>query len=244
VCAVIVVTLALSADYLTKYIPFRYEQAMFEGRSTIVPEPHEFDQRLKPLAERIAHAMDLPDDMKITVHYGDVDEVNAYATFGGHVVINRGLIEKLPNENALAMVMAHEFAHIKHRHPIRSVGRVAVVLLAVMAVAGIQGNEVAGTLAGDAGTLTLLSFSRGQESEADRSALEAVAGVYGHVAGALDLYEVLLEEKKKRHFDAPAFLSTHPLTEARIETLRAIQYEKGWDDSPPVTPLVGMVVQP
>jgi predicted Zn-dependent protease len=240
VCAVIVVTLALSADYLTKYVPFRYEQAMFDGRSTIVPEPDEFDQQLKPLADRIAHAMDLPDDMRITVHYADVDEVNAYATFGGHVVINRGLIEKLPNENALAMVMAHEIAHIKHRHPIRSLGRTAVVLLAVMAVAGVQGNEVAGTLAGDAGTLTLLTFNRGQESEADRSALEAVAGVYGHVAGALDLYTVLLEEKKKRHFDAPMFLSTHPLTQDRIQRLKSIQYEKGWDDSPLATPLVGI----
>jgi len=159
---------------------------LFEGRQKVVPEPHQFDERLKPLADRIAHAMDLPEEMKITVHYADVDEINAYATFGGHVVINRGLIDKLPNENALAMVMAHEIAHIKHRHPIRSLGRAAVVIIALMAVAGLQGNDVVGTIIGDTGALTLLSFSRGQESQADRSALEAVAGVYGHVAGALD----------------------------------------------------------
>lgn len=210
----------------------------------MVPEPHELDKKLEPLAARIAHAMDLPDDMKITVHYADVDEVNAYATFGGHVVINRGLIEKLPNENALAMVMAHEIAHIKHRHPIRGLGRAAVVIMALMAVAGVQGGDVVGTVIGDTGALTLLSFSRGQESEADRSALEAVAGVYGHVAGALDLYTVLMEAHGERHFAAPTFLRTHPLTESRIATLKSIQYEKGWDDSAPVTPLVGMVLQP
>jgi predicted Zn-dependent protease len=181
--------------------------------------------------------MDLPPEMRITVHYADVDEVNAYATFGGHVVINRGLMEKLPSENALAMVMAHEIAHIKHRHPIRSLGRAAVVIIALMAVAGVQGNDVVGTIIGDTGALTLLSFSRGQESEADRSALEAVAGVYGHVAGALDLYTVLLEAHAEGQFSAPSFMRTHPLTGDRIDDLKAVQYEKGWDDSAPVTPL-------
>ena len=34
-------------------------------------------------------------------------------------------------------------------------------------------------------------------------------------------------------------MRTHPLTEDRIETLKAIQYENGWDDSAAVTPLLG-----
>lgn len=242
-CILVIAALALSADYLTRYIPFRFEQKLFEGSRSTIPEPHEFDRRLELLADRISHAMDLPDDMEITVHYGDVEEVNAYATFGGHVVINRGLIEKLPNENALAMVIAHEIAHIKHRHPIRSLGRTAVVVIAVLAVAGAQGDDVIGTFIGDTGALTLLSFNRDQEREADRSALEAVASVYGHVAGALDLYTILLETHREKHFTAPVFLRTHPLTEDRIQMLKAIQYEKGWDDSAPVTPLAGMVPQ-
>ena len=236
-CALVITALAVSADYLTKYIPFRYEQALFADSQSMVPEPHELDKKLKPLADRIAHVMDLPDDMKITVHYADVDEVNAFATLGGHVVINRGLIEKLPSENALAMVMAHEIAHIKHRHPIRSLGRTVVVVLALMAIVGVQGDDIVGRVIGDTGALTLLSFSRGQESEADRSALEAVAGVYGHTAGALDLYTVLMEAHGDKHFAAPTFLRTHPLTEDRIATLNAIQYENGWDDSAPVTPM-------
>ncbi len=242
-CALVIGTLALSADYLIKYIPFRYEQALFADSQAMVPEPHELDKKLKPLADRIAHAMDLPADMKITVHYADVDEVNAFATLGGHVVINRGLIEKLPSENALTMVIAHEIAHIKHRHPIRSLGRTVVVILALMAVVGVQGDDIVGSVIGDTGALTLLTFSRGQESEADRSALEAVAGVYGHVAGALDLYTVLMKAHGEKHFAAPTFLRTHPLTEDRIATLKAIQYEKGWDDTAAVTPLVGFVAQ-
>ncbi len=242
-CALVITALALSADYLTKYIPFRYEQALFEDGMSMIPEPHELDQKLKPLADRIAHAMDLPEDMKITVHYADVGEVNAYATLGGHVIINRGLIEKLPNENALAMVLAHEIAHVKHRHPIRGLGRTAVVLIALMAIAGVQGDDLIGTVIGDTGAITLLTFSRGQEREADRSALEAVAGVYGHTAGALDLYTVLMEAHGEKHFTAPTFLRTHPLTEDRVATLKAIQYERGWDDTAAVTPLVGFVTE-
>jgi len=63
------------------------------------------------------------------------------------------------------------------------------------------------------------------------------------VAGALDLYTVLTEAHGEQHFAAPTFLRTHPLTEDRIATLKAIQYEKGWDESAAVTPLVGFVAQ-
>ena len=50
--------------------------------------------------------MDLPKDMSITVHYSTDKTVNAMATLVGNIIIFQGLIDVLPNENALAMVMA------------------------------------------------------------------------------------------------------------------------------------------
>ena len=64
------------------------------------------------------------------MHYDASDTVNAFATLGGHVVIYRGLLEKLPNENVVAMVVAHEIAHIKHRDPVAALGRGVAITLA------------------------------------------------------------------------------------------------------------------
>ena len=42
--------------------------------------------------------------------------INAFATPGGVIVINSGLIQKTKTEAELASVMAHEIAHVKARH--------------------------------------------------------------------------------------------------------------------------------
>ena len=53
------------------------------------------------LAERIAEAMDVPDGMPITVHCEETDLVNAGATFGGHILLYRGLVSELESESGL-----------------------------------------------------------------------------------------------------------------------------------------------
>lgn len=229
--------LSLSADYLARHIPFRYEHILAQSFERELDGTRTFDRVLFPLGERLADAMALPDEVEITLHYADEDVVNAFATFGGHVVIYRGLIKKLQSENALAMVLAHEIAHVKHRHPIRTLGRGAVVILAMLAFAGVQGDDLVGKIAGGAGSVTSLGFSRAQENEADATALAAVQQVYGHIAGALQLYDVLLDEHGETGESLPVFLSTHPLTADRIDTLRALAREQGWRSEGEVTAL-------
>ncbi len=235
--AAVVLVLSLSADFLTKYIPFRYELDLAQPIERQFNKPHSFDEVLVPLGDKLAAAMELPEDVRLSVHYSDEDVVNAFASFGGHVVIYRGLVEKLESENALAMVLAHEIAHIKHRHPIRSLGRGVVVMLALLALAGVQGGDLVGNVISGAGSLTLLGFSRAQENEADATALAAVQRVYGHTAGALQLYEVLLDEHGETGKNLPVFLSSHPLTTERIINLRALAGERGWPDIGEITAL-------
>jgi Zn-dependent protease with chaperone function len=224
----VAVILGLLADRLAQHIPFAYEQGLAVAHADSLPAGDKIAARLQALADRIARVMDLPEEMHVTVHYSDAEAVNAYATLGGHVVLYRGLLEKLPHENALAMVLAHEMAHIRHRHPIRALGRGAVVGLAIGALTGLSGNDLVGEVMGDAGLLTVLKFSRDQERQADRTGMSAVAELYGHVSGTLDLYRVLLEHAGKAPHDLPAFMSTHPLAIDRIEDLEALSRENGW----------------
>src|SRR5439155_14616378 len=43
-------------------------------------------------------------------------EFNAFALPGGFMYVNEGLLTRLPDDNAVAFVMAHELAHTSHRH--------------------------------------------------------------------------------------------------------------------------------
>lgn len=221
--AVLVLGLGLAADALSVRIPFAYEASIADS---VAPdtEPSPQQAAIATLAARLSAVMTLPEGMTVSVHYVDDDVVNAGATLGGNVLVYRGLVERMPSENALAMVLAHEIAHIKHRHPIRSLGRGLVVMLAMAAVLGVEGDGAATLLQGT-GTLALLGFSRAQESDADADAIAAVQALYGHVGGALDAYRALLEAHGES--EPPAVLATHPHMDERIAELEEITARAG-----------------
>ena len=51
----------------------------------------------------------------------DSNEINAFATSGGHIFVTRGLINAAKSEDALAGVIAHEIAHIQLKHGIKAI---------------------------------------------------------------------------------------------------------------------------
>lgn len=215
-----VLAIHLLADRLAVQIPFAFEQRIAASAPIEDEQPGPMQAYLQQLAERIAEAEAFDAGIKPVVHYVDDDTINAFATLGGHVVVFRGLLERMPHENALAMVMAHELAHLKHRDPIKGLSRAALLSL-VMALVSSSGGEVAGNVLGDAGLLTTLSFSREQETAADAEALQALTRLYGHVQGAEVLFQILAEESGQEEGMMQAFFSTHPMNSQRIEAVRS-----------------------
>ncbi len=218
--------LIVLADRLTPLVPFRYEAAatrgLFEAQGTEGPiEPY-----LRQLGARLAGAQGLPAGMRVTLHYDPAPVVNAFATLGGHVMVYQGLLEATADENALAMVIAHEIAHVRHRHPIAAAGRSAALGFLLLLLGADGGGELIQSAVSRGGTLTMLSFSRAQEAQADATALETLQRAYGHVAGAEDFFRRMLRESARR--EPPRFLSSHPLTAERIEALGAAAGQRGW----------------
>ena len=109
--------LAWLAGGLAPRLPFTVEREFMAGKMAVDERYAAESAELQRLAERIAAAMALDADMKLTLHYSDDLAVNAYATLGGHVVVHRGLIARVGSENALAAVLAHEIAHALLLHP-------------------------------------------------------------------------------------------------------------------------------
>ena len=228
IAAIVFAALALLADKLARYIPFEEELAVSSRFAADFPESGPMNAYLQELADRVAAAQELPEGMRIRTHYMDNATVNAFATLGGNVVFFRGLVGKMPSENALAMVISHEIAHVKLRHPISTFGRGLAIGIVVAMVSAGSGSDIVGRTLGNAGLLTALTFSRSQESAADTEALRTLARMYGHVAGAAEVFRLLQDESNRGSGNMPAILRTHPLDQDRIDAIARNAAANGW----------------
>lgn len=232
-----IAALSYAADALTQYVPFEVEHKLVNtinidiNTDSAGPVP----VYLQTLADDLSKNMNLPDEMKINVSVINSDVVNAFATLGGNVVFFTGLLETLPNENTLAMVMAHEIAHIKLRHPLRALGRGVVVGLAVATISGVGSNGIIDNFIGSTGLLTALSFTRDQESAADELAVTALVAQYGHAEGTAQLFEILSDgdddKDSRSKINMPEFLTTHPLSENRIAAIKNQLQNNNWAEN-------------
>lgn len=221
---VLVVAIFFGMRLVAPLVPFSWERRMADpvvAQFTSVPaeKGRARQQWLQGLADRLRPAMNLPEGTSITVHWLPSTVPNAFATLGGHVFIHQGLIDRVDSENALAMVMAHEMAHVRHRDPIVALGGGMAVALSVGVLLG--GTT---TVSGDAAqALSQLHFSRRQESAADQAALAALQSTYGHLGDAEAFFKTMLCAEDGESI-TPEFLRTHPDTRARVAAIVAARH--------------------
>jgi Zn-dependent protease with chaperone function len=67
------------------------------------------------------------------------------------------------------------------------------------------------------------SFDRNQETNADEYALSLVQKVYGHAWGAEEFFVAVQAKESDVESSFNRFVSTHPLTDARIARIRSAQ---------------------
>lgn len=168
-------------------------------------------------------------------------EINAFATLGGYVAVNSGLILTAEREDEVAAVLAHEVSHVSQSHVLRAVERAQrdqlPVLLAMLGAivvaqkAGGGGNSSANaTMAAVAGAQGLLvqrqlDYSRSNESEADRVGIRLLARA-GYdpnaMAGFFERMETAMRANRGGDRDqTPDYLLTHPVTAVRIAEAKA-----------------------
>jgi predicted Zn-dependent protease len=134
------------------------------------------------------------------------------------------------------MVLAHEIAHVRLRHPATSMGRGMAVSLGVSVVSAGLGDGLASQALGSAGLLTELNFSREQELDADAAGLASLNALYGHVHGADVLFQRMADLLVADEFRVPAFFSTHPLDEERIYAIADLAARNRWSIEGELTP--------
>lgn len=91
---------------------------------------------INQIGQRLAKTSQRP-DMTYTFQVVDDDGINAFATMGGYVYVNTGLITAADNEAELASVIGHEIGHIVGRHSIKQM-RDRAISQGVLSAAGID----------------------------------------------------------------------------------------------------------
>jgi len=153
----------------------------------------------------------------------DSNEINAFATSGGHIFVTRGLINAAKSEDALAGVIAHEIAHIQLQHSIKAIrtSRITQALMATGvsvagAAAGMNVNELTDIFNESVGeivsTLVNNGYSQVQEFDADNTAMSLLASAGYNPSGLIDM----LRELSAIQTGSSGFGKTHPTPAQRI----------------------------
>ncbi len=174
----------------------------------------------------------------------DNDVPNAFAMAGGKMGIYTGMITKLnATDDELAQVIAHEVAHALSAH---TAEKMSVALATNLAVAGFalsgERSQVAMTGAVLAAALAVqLPNSRQMEREADVIGIELAARAGYDPQAAVTLWQKMAA---LGNGSPPAFLSTHPSSDARIRYLSELAvkmqplYEEARAGTPPSHPVM------
>ena len=134
------------------------------------------------------------------------DSINAMALPGGYVFITRGMLEQFSSEAQLAVVLAHETAHVTARHSAQAMSTQIGMDLA-LSVAGRKASRGAMDIAGIGSQLLGLNYSREQEVEADTFGLDYMTRAGYDPAAMIEVIEMLERQNEVRPIE---FFSSHP----------------------------------
>jgi Zn-dependent protease with chaperone function len=163
--------------------------------------------------EGFVRHLKLDESVPLKARVIDSDVLNAYASMGGYLSFHSALLDSLTRPEQLAGLVAHEFAHVKHRHSLRALYRASANYIVLGALFG-DASGMSGIILQQAESVGSLAFNRDQEAEADATA-HAILDERGlDRKGMAELFEVLKRESAGAAI--PEWLSTHPDLDARI----------------------------
>ena len=189
------------------------------------------DPRLEALigatVDRLVAASDRPDQAyKVTILNSGA--VNAFALPTGQLYVTRGLIALASDTSELSSVLSHEMAHVLAKHAAIREDQARQAAVVTRVVTDMSNDPDLTAMALARTKLTLASFSRAQEFEADGIGVGISAKAHFDPYGAarfLTSMERNAELKAgKTALDPRAqdFLSSHPATPERVQNAQAI----------------------
>lgn len=160
--------------------------------------------------------------------------INAFAYFGGNIVLHSALFRYSRNESELASVIAHEISHVTQRHLARMLEDQSKTT--PLAMAGILGSILIFMANPNAGLATftgsmagmqqnMITFTQMNEQEADRIGIQTLYRAGFDPQGMPNFMQILADQVRYSS-KPPEMLLTHPLPDSRLSDARsrAAQY--------------------
>lgn len=198
-----------------------------------------YRNRAEGIATRIQAVLDRKPSG--TVYLLDTDEFQAFCLSGGSIIITKGLMDQLHDDDELAFVIGHEYAHFLCRHTGESITKSMIAqevgetfffkekpendsmdLKTVFAKLGYRCGVLIGIQ---------LPYSRTMELEADRLGVLLMKRAGFDTNGALKAMNRIASMDN----DSPKFLrflSTHPAGEKRLQGIRQAAALAAKSDAP------------
>ena len=145
---------------------------------------------------------------------------NAFSCPGGIIFVSSGLLKTIQSEDQLAGILAHEVAHVGHKHALKSIQRAqffnGVGKITSATMEGKKGQEFENMIGGLQDTLFDKGLDQNMEFEADTSAMDTA---YRTGYDPNGLVQVLKELKRiqSRSTQKGSWFSTHPPLGQRIQ---------------------------
>ena len=210
---------SVAAVILNKYPPYTNQPA---------------NEYLNLIGQPLAQVSDMPEIfLGYRVLVLNSDEINAFATPGGHIFITKGLLRCCRTEDAVAAVLAHEIGHIQLKHGIQAIKKARVADALNTIATEIGGDKLAETFGGAIADITNMisnGYSRSFEFAADDAAQTILRRLGYDPNGLVEM--LMIMEKKLKPGEA-GFAKTHPPPQDRIDE---VQKKVGVKYSPVLTP--------
>jgi beta-barrel assembly-enhancing protease len=156
----------------------------------------------------------------------DSDNLNAFATPGGYVLVTKGLLVRLKSESELAGVLAHEIAHVVKKHHLAAIRKTAGIQAGANILAEYQSNrgrnpQTTDRVIGGAKEVMLRGLDKSDEFEADRMGV-VIAARAGYDPFGLPAVLQTLQGMNPEDSGLALMFSTHPAPGARLDELERV----------------------
>ena len=167
-------------------------------------------------------------------------EYNAFVTGSNKIYINTGLINKSNSLSEIQAVLAHEIGHLALNHynsrlvnskKLSNYSKLATFAgIALSAQGKLDANSAVGLMIGsnDLATKSLLQFSRIQEQQADKFALDQLIKNKISLIGLKKLLTKLANEELNNSNTPKNYYRSHPFSKQRLDQVKKykLQYKK------------------
>jgi predicted Zn-dependent protease len=182
----------------------------------IVQDP-EINRYVNVLGNQIAQRADQR-GLQYRFYVVNARDINAFAVPGGYIYVNRGLVERTNTLSQFAGVLGHEIGHVVRRHSVQQMQKMQGAnfgLILACTLTSVCASDVGRTAINVGGGALFAKFSRDDEFEADQEAINNVMRAGIHPRGIPEMFQILINERRRGNSAVESWFATHPTEEDR-----------------------------